>query len=90
MNLRTAATTAKAVSAITWCVESTGKLIGKGSRAFISAVKHQKYYEISVVEESTGTITDEKTRQTADDVKSILESLEHFKGIKLMIRSENA
>jgi len=90
MSLRAAATTAKAVSAITWCVESTGRLIGKGGRAFYTAVKHKKYYSISVIEESTGAVTDEKTKQTIDDIKSILSSLEHFKGIKLVITSENA
>lgn len=89
MSLRSAATTAKAVSAITWAVESTGRLLGKGGRAFYRAIKHRQYYTVEVLMESSGEISDTRIKQTKEDIKSLLNSLEHFKGIKLIVRAEN-
>tara|TARA_B110000467_G_C18338984_1_gene501393 strand:+ start:734 stop:1003 length:270 start_codon:yes stop_codon:yes gene_type:complete len=89
MSLRAAATTAKAVSAITWAVESTGRLVGKGGRAFYTAVKHKDYYHVSIMEPSSGEVIDQKEMQTMDDVKGILNSLKHFKGMQLIIKQDS-
>jgi len=88
MNLKAAATTAKAVSAITWAVESTGKLVGKGGRAFYTAIKHKDYYHVSILEPTSGEVMEQKEMQTVDDIKGILSSLSHFKGMQILIRAE--
>ena len=89
MSLRSAATTAKAVSAITWAVESTGRLLGKGGRAFYKAMKQRQYYTVEVLMEGSGEITDTRMKQTKEDIKCLLDSLEHFKGVRLIVRSES-
>jgi hypothetical protein len=89
MSLRSAAVTAKAISAITFAVESTGRILGKGGRTFYRALRQQQYYTIDVVMESSGEITDSRSNQTTEDIKSFLNSLEHFKGVQLLIKKQD-
>ncbi len=85
MNLNTTARKARAISAITWAVESTGRLFGKGGRAFYHAIKHRDYYNIDVMID--GAIVDTKKDQTKDNIKSLLSSLDNFNHIQLVISS---
>ena len=85
MNLNTTARKAKAFTAITWAIESTSRLLGKGGRAFYHAIKHREYYNIDVMID--GAIVDTKERQTKDNIKSLLSALDNFNHIQLVISS---
>ena len=88
LNMSKTTKTAKAISTVTYAIESTGRLIGKGSKAFVNAVRNKPKFSVEIVLDQ-GVVLETKQHQTKDDIKSLLNTIEQFKDIKLIIQRES-
>ena len=75
---------AKAVSAVSWAVESTARLASRGAKGIIGAIKDRKYYDVDIVVD--GVVSTEKTKVTPDEISNMLKAIDYIPSAQIIIR----